>query len=176
MNLGKKISLILKEKNISPIDLASSLNLTRSAIYKILARPNIDTLLLEKIANFLDVPIITFFPDNEKVQSIITERNNHILVLVYARKEIDKTIQLLSLIQNILKDKKCNSVIEEKYKTLVTNIKNFFIENDFGIDGLKKIDYDNTILENIINIIDDLKDTRKLIDENIDEKYKVKPQ
>lgn len=168
--IGEKIKSLIKTSGMSISEVARRIGTTYPNLNKILKKESVDTKYLVKIGEVLNISMNSFF-----LEESITERNNHILVLSHARKEIDRTIQLLSLIQTILKDKKCNSVVEEKFKILVTNIKNIFIANDLEMDGLKKINYDNTMLENIINIIDDLKDTRKLIDENIDEKYKVKP-
>jgi transcriptional regulator with XRE-family HTH domain len=78
-DIGKLLSQLLVKNNLTAVDLATKLNLTKQAVYSMLKKPNIDTGLLEKIANVLDVPISYFFtPENslsiEEYEEIIKDR------------------------------------------------------------------------------------------------------
>jgi transcriptional regulator with XRE-family HTH domain len=65
MHIGNKLSELLTEKRISKIELANNIGKSKQAVTSIIKRPNIDTGLLEKISQFLKVPISTFFEEKK---------------------------------------------------------------------------------------------------------------
>lgn len=76
MGIGKTLSNILKEKNVSVTDLARNINIPPTTIYSIIDRNNmkIDISVLLSICKSLDVDIEVFYRDylDEEQKSSIT--------------------------------------------------------------------------------------------------------
>lgn len=68
MGIGRTLSDILKEKNITVTDLARNVGIAPTTIYSIIDRDNmkIDISVLIKICNSLDVDINVFYKDHYK--------------------------------------------------------------------------------------------------------------
>lgn len=66
VNIGKNIQNLRKYSNMTQQDLADSLGISRSAISRIESKSSIDTDLLIKISNSLNVPLITLLSYEER--------------------------------------------------------------------------------------------------------------
>jgi len=66
MNLEAKIKFILDKKNKTVKWLAQSIEMSEQNFYKIFKRNSIETSHLQKIAEVLEVPITTFFEEENK--------------------------------------------------------------------------------------------------------------
>lgn len=63
VNLETKIKKILKQKQINVDFLATNIGMTKQNIYNIFKKNTITVATLEKISNFLGIPVSYFFDD-----------------------------------------------------------------------------------------------------------------
>lgn len=78
MGIGSKLDMLLKERNISPIELAREINVSPSTIYSIIQRDNkkIDIQVLFDMAHALGVDA-EYFSDTTYVSTIETLAAHH---------------------------------------------------------------------------------------------------
>lgn len=99
MGIGSKLDKILKEKNISAIELARTINVAPSTIYSIIQRDNkkIDIQVLFDIAHALGVDAEYFAEKNEK--NFVTHA--HDMMLIHANPETKEEVQILFEIKGL---------------------------------------------------------------------------
>ncbi len=64
INIGEVIRRRLEERHFTVVALARALNCSRSYVYKILARPSIDVMMLYKICRVLHYDFFAEFTEN----------------------------------------------------------------------------------------------------------------
>lgn len=107
VHIGKKIKEVLGESKFSVIEFAEKISRTRDVVYKIFAKENIDTGLLQKISQVLEHDFFSYY--------------SHELPIVKEPGKVGytKKTDLISSLGDELKAmKKRFAEMEEKYETL----------------------------------------------------------
>ena len=107
MHIGKKIKEVLGESKFSVIDFAEKINRTRDVVYKIFAKENIDTGLLQKISQVLEHDFFNYY--------------SHELPIVKEPGKVGytkKTDLITSMGEDLKSMKKKFAELEENYETL----------------------------------------------------------
>lgn len=91
MNIGEKIESLVAKKRISAPEMAKSLGMTKANIYNIFSRKSLDTELLIKISDFLDVSPTIFFTQEDSQESdsqkILNESSTEVIHLYKSQIE-----------------------------------------------------------------------------------------
>ncbi|NLF43358.1 MAG: helix-turn-helix transcriptional regulator [Bacteroidales bacterium] len=74
-HFGNEVNSLLKKKGLTRKDLANKLGMTEANIYKILKKESIDTKLLDRVSEILDVPISFWFDESYSIGT-----GNHIAI------------------------------------------------------------------------------------------------
>jgi len=81
MNIGSVIKEKIERKNLSVADIAKRIGMTNQNLYQIFKKESIDTGVLKKISDVIDVPITDFFSDEKGknfLDSQVAVGNGHI--------------------------------------------------------------------------------------------------
>ncbi len=125
MDIGQKIKLLLQQRGVDRIVFAQKIGKTESNIFNIFNRKTIDTGLLQKISDVLEVPITYFFTDdnvnineinNNTISNLDIVQGKHNQVgaasndeekklLVAENNHLKKQIELLEEMIELLKNK-----------------------------------------------------------------------
>src|SRR5688572_11637589 len=81
MHIGNKIRELVRKSEISVVNFANKIDVTKQHVYYIYERAHINTELLEKICEVLEVPIRDFFTDSTelKVEEDLIKENKDLL-------------------------------------------------------------------------------------------------
>jgi hypothetical protein len=107
LHIGKKIKEVLGQSRFTVIEFAEKINRTRDVVYKIFAKENIDTGLLQKISQVLEHDFFSYYSSE---LPIVKEPGK----VGYTKK----TDLINSLGEELKNFKKKMNEIEEKYETL----------------------------------------------------------
>jgi transcriptional regulator with XRE-family HTH domain len=66
LHVGNRIKKIMNAKGITNIDIAVLLDMHENSVYKMLKKSNQDTNVLQKIADYLEIPVTTFLIEEEE--------------------------------------------------------------------------------------------------------------
>jgi transcriptional regulator with XRE-family HTH domain len=120
MNINK-IRKLLKEKEITQNDIASQMGLSGNAISQALKKGDFKVSFLEKLAEILEVPIVCFFEEDDKLSNgfkqianghgnsqnfVLKTEHEKVMVLEEKIKGYEKEVELLKEVITLLKDKK----------------------------------------------------------------------
>ena len=132
MHVGYKIKQLMDSKNMTVTDISKEWGKSRTAVYDIQEKPDINTSVLRIFAKILDVPMVYFFEDLQKDEKkdkcneeLITRKNaEHIKQLkeiILSKNETIDSQKETILSQKILIETKANVI--KKYKKENTELR-----------------------------------------------------
>lgn len=89
-HIGLKIKELASKEKIDVSQLAEKLGKSKQAIYDLYAKEDVNTSLLRELSVILNVPIITFFQDEQEYNTDIQEK------LEKAKEEIERLNNLVA--------------------------------------------------------------------------------
>ena len=115
-HIGNKIDRIIKEKGLKTKEVAEKSGITSVYLSNIKKKSSIDTELLEKIANALDLPIAYFFDDGSTTVNQSISHNNGSVVGIDNRHYYSDSPDVLKAQIEVLEEriKEKDSQIKEK--------------------------------------------------------------
>ena len=158
-SIGQKIKDLVYQKKIYIPDLAKKLKITKQGVYAIFNKENINTELLQKIADVLGVHISYFF--GEEVEQV----NKAELEQLKARvKELEQNNKLLKEFIELLKS--------SKTKSIMFGLEIMMSYKDTYFKGKEK-EYENMVIEQLrtLNPEIEILSKEKILPENINAFY-----
>ena len=119
----------MKKKGETPVSLAEKLGFTKEGVYNIMKKKDINTDLLKRIANVLEVDIREFFGGSNTTEFEEYKKNTKLILfsLYYSMTKINDW--LLNLNKESIQ--KLTNKEKEKYEYIIKNIK-------YHIDNIEK--------------------------------------
>ena len=101
-NIGQIIKDILDQRNMTVIEFADKIGMTRNNAYNIFERQSIDTDLLKKIGQLLEYDFFLFFLEEKTIQNI--KHDNSKKTKIFIELELDdKDISNVGVYEKALK-------------------------------------------------------------------------
>ncbi len=117
-NIGVNIKTIMEKLRISPVELASKLGFTREAVYSILRKEDINTKLLQNIADALGVGITEFFGESISEYNAMKIKYEALDILLRSKKNQNEKLFIMihELIHFVLSNTYYNELVENYVK------------------------------------------------------------
>ncbi|KAA6351892.1 hypothetical protein EZS27_000841 [termite gut metagenome] len=123
MHIGNKIKTEITNRRILITDFAKLINKSRSYIYSIFEKENIDTELLIQIANVLEIPVSSFFDEEilsvyqNKTSNVVVGRdNNGRISMADCQEKLNEALFEIRRLEEIIEGKE--KLLEEKERLI----------------------------------------------------------
>lgn len=101
-NIGQIIKDILDQRNMTVIEFADKIGMTRNNAYNIFERQSIDTDLLKKIGQLLEYDFFLFFLEEKTIQNIKLDNSKKTKIFIELELD-DKDISNIGVYEKALK-------------------------------------------------------------------------
>lgn len=111
LHIGLRIKALMNERNIDVPALAKKLNKTKQAVYIMLDKEDINTLILRELSCIFNVPLTYFLEEDVEVQNK-SKKNVELLNEQHPQKE-DASQPVLSVNEELIRLRAENDVLRE---------------------------------------------------------------